>query len=135
MKISFKKLKKDEIVCLRFLHKEAFPGEFIRDFSEDHCWLIFDGKGEEIGFCTLKVLEGEVFFSRSASFKPGYGIHRKSIYYRLKWMRNNGHTDAITYVHKDNFQSLANLIRCGFRIYHPETNWAGKDYFCLQRTA
>jgi len=114
-------------------HAEAFPGEYIRDFSEDHCWLIFDGRGSEVGFCTLKVLDGEVFFSRSASFKSGLGIHRKSIYYRLKWMKRNGHKYAVTYVHKENFRSLANLIRCGFRIYNPETNWAGRDYFALQR--
>lgn len=135
MSLKFKKLRKQEAVGLLFMHHEAFPGEEVRDFSDDHCWVILDGK-KEVGFCSLSVLEEEnaVFLSRAASFQPGYGIHRKSILHRLAWAKKFGSKSAITYVSKDNYLSIANLIRTGFRFYDPEWAYAGrKDYFYFQK--
>ena len=130
--LSFKMTK--DFSLLKKLHKKAFPGEYVRDFrSGDVCWLIYlDNK--IVGFCSLRQYESDsVFLSRSASFKPGIGIHKKSIRHRLNWCKRHKIKWAITYVHIDNFKSLVGLVKSGFEIYEPSWDYAGKEFLYFRK--
>lgn len=131
-KLWFEKLKVEDHGVLFLLHKEAFPGEDVRDFSEDVAWLVRHGK-HLVGFCSVGTRLGkqESFMSRSASFKNGIGVQRACIRYRLRWLKRHGYKCAVTYTSYDNFKSTANLIRCGFQFYRPEWEYAGKGYHYL----
>lgn len=134
MNLHFKKIKTEEIDVLEELHKDAFPGEDVRDFSKDTAWIVLDGNKNIVGFCSVApLIAGEAFLSRSASFQSGAGIHRASIRYRLRWLKRNGFKVAVTYTSVDNFKSISGLIRCGFLLYQPEWDYAGKGFLYFKK--
>lgn len=131
--LHFKKIKHEDKGVLVMLHEQAFPGEHIRDFSDDTGWLVMRRK-TIVGFCTVAPLnKTDAFLSRAGSFKPGIGIHKATIRHRLRWLKRHGYKWAVTYVSHDNYNSVGNLIRCGFRFYKPEWQYAGPGYFYLQK--
>lgn len=129
--ISFKMTK--NYSHLNKLHKRAFPGEYVRDFTGDVCWFIYFN-GKLAGFCSIKDLgDDSIFLSRSGVFLSRKGLHRKSIAHRLRWARRNGFSWAVTYVSIDNFKSMANLVRSGFEIYEPASDYAGKGFLYFRK--
>lgn len=115
------------------LHKKAFPGENVRNFKDDVCWLI-KINGTVRGFCSIKDLgDGSIFMSRAGVFRNRKGLHRLAIRHRLKWAKRNGFAWAVTYTHVENFRSIVNLIRCGFELYIPEERYCGKEFLYFRK--
>lgn len=102
------------------------------DYSEDILWVVKRGS-KSIGMCSLKPLPAEdsVFFSFSFIDPEhrGKGLQRKLIRARLEWARRHGYACALTYTWENNYPSMSNLIKCGFRFYTPHTKYAGKAFY------
>ena len=125
--------KTSDLDRLKKLHKKAFPGEYVRNFEGDVCWLIYY-RDKLAGFCSVKDLgDGSLFLSRAGVFVKGVGLHRRAIRHRLRWAKRNGFAWVVTYVHIENFKSIANLIRCRFELYTPEENYAGKGFLYFRK--
>jgi RimJ/RimL family protein N-acetyltransferase len=106
-----------------------------RQREKEAFWLVHRGN-RPAGFCSVADIGyGVAYFSAAAVEKwaRGGGLQRRMIRVRLRWARRRGLRTVVTYTVKDNYPSIANLIKCGFRFYDPEDPWAGKDvlYFIL----
>ncbi len=100
-------------------------------------WLV-RVNGEPAGFASAKYLPDErlVYFLRAGVLPEfrGRGIHSKLINVRLRWARRLHADAAITYTLVENVTSSNNLFDRGFRLYRPQTLWAGElaNYWMLE---
>lgn len=117
------------------LNQEIFPGDLLDVSTNVHGWIVRCGDDRKpIGFCTCTDIGHRILFLSRAGLLPnyfGYGLHKRLINIRLRYAKVNGFKTVITYVKKDNYASFANLIKCGFLIYTPEYDYAGKDFIYL----
>ena len=127
-----KKVSKPDVP--RALHKAIFAEE--ADWEEprnSQYWVIYDDMSDPVGFACCYQIVGEptaMFLSR-AGLLPcarGKGLHRRLIEVRLRWGKRQGLDQAITYTHRRNATSFANLQQCGFALYIPENEYAGEDF-------
>ncbi len=112
------------------------PGDEL-DIDRGQMWLLWESD-TPVGFCTARTVLGDpqtVFLSRSGilPIARGKGLQRRMIDVRLRWAREIGATTVVTYVLYDNWASLINLIKKGFKFYSPGYRWAGKDVHYLMR--
>jgi len=115
VKISCRQTKDYEL--LKKLDRRAFPIDALRDFQSDVCWLI-KYNNDIVGYFSLEIINNNTaFLSRVGIFKHGCGLHRRAINVRIRWCKKHNIKKIITYAHMNNFQSIVNLIRCGFRLY------------------
>ncbi len=124
-----KLLRTDDVTTVQALHTLCFPGD---DWEEgDAYWILHDGV-EAKGFCAARKVprENVVFLVRAGVLPSARGRHlqRRMIHTRLQWARKEGCLAAITYTGYSNYDSIVNLLKCGFRFYAPEYAWAGRDY-------
>lgn len=111
------------------LHKESFPHD-ANDPLPNTAWVAKDADGELAGFCTVRqsvAFDDTVFLSRSGVMAgaQGNGLQRRMIRTRLRWAKRKGYKHAITYTVWDNYPSMVNLLKCGFRVYQPKEPYAG----------
>ena len=80
-------------------------------------WLVLEGN-TAVGFAGLVFKKGHVVMSRSGIFKrlQGKGVQRKLIKIRERYARIYGYTKVKSEVADWNAQSIANLIKCGYKI-------------------
>lgn len=130
--MKIKKVKSPDVP--RALHKAIFGDEAEWDEGRtSQYWVVYDEAGDPVGFCSLYPLSKEpgcVFFSRAGLLPSaqGKGLHKKMIETRMRWSKRNGYKIAITYTHRLNAKSFSNLQQCGFALYLPENNYAGKEF-------
>lgn len=106
----------------------------------DHTYWRMEAGDRCIGICSavIRPERGYVYLSYSV-IEPvarGGGLQRQSINHRLRWARRGGAIYATTYATHDNFASIANLLRCGFRFVPRPTGWPGvarKDVHYFER--
>ena len=82
-----------------------------------------------VGFCSCHVTEGDTVFLSRSGLLPEYqgrGLQKTMIKARLSWAKRSGYAKAITYTTLDNATSFSNLQKCGFRLYLPQNQYAGK---------
>jgi len=116
------------------LHRKAFPSD---DWdSSDVYWLVTNEQDKPVGYCGLNVIQKKfVFFNRAAVMysEKGNGLQRRLIKVRERWTRESGYKTAITYVRYDNHPSLVNLIKCGWILYFPQWEYAGKVHYLYKK--
>lgn len=116
--MKFRIEKVDDTDAARDMHKMAFGGTPWP--GDDHeFWIAKDEHGAIVGFASLLEVDGEVaFLSRAAvtAAAKGKGLHRKLIKARMQWARKEGEHLFVTYVESHNYDSMVNLLRCGFRF-------------------
>lgn len=116
------------------LHLLTFPHDDWEDEDRGNVyWIAHDESGTPVAFASARPLKGEpgVFLSRCGVLPcaQGQGLQRRLIKARAQWARREGHDYALTYTVHGNHASLMNLLRCGFRLYHPSHRYAGDvDY-------
>jgi len=124
---------------IKSLHDDIFPSDnFDENIKRNTAWLARNGKNV-IGFCMSRPLSddpGTLFLSRAGliSEARGKGLQRRMIKVRFAYAKKHGFKKVITYVHRDNIQSAVNLERCGFRLYAPAEEWAGKNFLYFMRS-
>jgi GNAT superfamily N-acetyltransferase len=125
----------DDVELARDMHTLAFPyDDWVGD---DHTfWVAHDGAKSRAlrgiyGFASaiLREEKGYVYLSRSAVIKAahGLGIQRKLIAARVAWGKAQGAHTALTYTTLKNYESIVNLLKCGFRFDHPKIPYAGRS--------
>ena len=128
------KITNDHLL-LDSLDSKCFPADYRHDFARDKSWIIHDGKGKLIGYtCLTPWSDGIVFLSRCGSLKKGLKLQRAAISHRIAWAKRNGYKTVISYVSKDNYKSIANMIKAGFKFYEPDYAWVGRDFYYFQKT-
>ena len=110
------------------MHQLCMPGDDL-DIDKGQMWLAWDDE-TPVGFCTTRVVDRDTIFLSRSGVLPiarGANLQRRMIDVRLRWAREHGYQYAITYTLYDNWPSIINLIKKGFRFYHPAYPWAGRD--------
>lgn len=122
--MKFRIEKVDDTDAARDMHKLAFGGTPWP--GDDHeFWVAKDQHGAIVGFASLLEIDTDVaFLSRAAvtAAAKGKGLHRKLIQTRVKWAQSEGESLIVTYVESHNYDSMVNLLRCGFRF--APNSWA-----------
>jgi hypothetical protein len=120
----------DEVIKL---HKKLFP---LDDWYDSRYpavyWLVYDSKGNPVGFSILGLLPDDVcFLARSGVLweARGNGLQVRMIRVREMYARKYNFTKVITYTKIDNIASSHNLQKAGYYLYLPETPYADDD--CL----
>lgn len=135
MRPAYRLVPSTDYALLRRLHFEIFPGD---PLPELHCnwWLALDAENNPVGFCAVREsvqFTNAVFLTRAGvkECARGHGLQRRMIRLRTAWAKREGYQYALTYTVLDNFESMANLLKSGFRMYTPKLPYAGKAmYFC-----
>jgi RimJ/RimL family protein N-acetyltransferase len=100
--------------------------------GDDHTYWEMVSIGVTIGLCSAvyRPEKGYAYLSY-AVFDPacrGMGYQRQSIRYRLRWAKRQGAAYAVTYTLTNNYPSIYNLLKCGFRFSDKPTGWRGIAY-------
>lgn len=124
-----------QIIALQAL---LFPADDrVRLDSFVQAWAGYDESDFPVAFCTARhwVSEGAVFLERAGVMPAfnGKGLQRRMIRLRERWARSIGAGVVLTYVAPKNYQSMVNLLRCGYRFYDPATEWAGPEMHYMER--
>lgn len=133
--MSYRIERTEDLDLVRELHQLAMPDD--RWVGDEHTfWVAKDEAGKPVGFCSAghwPSLE-TVFLSRAAVAKDaqGHGLQRRMIRTRVAWARKLGAKRVVTYTLLKNYESMINLLKCGFRFYQPETEWAGPGVHYLE---
>lgn len=119
----------EDLEEVREMHAQAFTG--VAFPGVDHTfWIATDGD-KRVGFCSAvyRPERGYVYLSSAAVTLAarGQGLQRRMIRTRVTWARKQGASRVITYTVLKNYDSMCNLLKCGFRFYSPETAYVGND--------
>lgn len=114
------------------LHRAILPDDEWYPRKNEQYWLLYDEENMPVGFCSCHKLSLEpevVFLSRAGLLEAarGQGMQKKMINARVRWAKQSGARQVITYTTRDNAPSFYNLQNCGFKLYLPENYWAGED--------
>lgn len=128
----------EDLDDVRELHNLTFPlDEWVGDDRE--FWIVRDADGQGVGFCAAMYQPSSncVALDRAGVIDTahGAGLQKRMIRARLRWARSLGATGAIAYCALRNYQSIANLLKCGFRFYSSETpsDYVDEDAFHFMR--
>ena len=122
----------DDVEEIRALNALSFPND--KWIGDDHTfWVATSDDGTSAGYCSavFRPEGGYVFLSRAAVFPwaEGQGLQRRMIRTRVRWAKTlQGCNRVITYTSLKNYQSMVNLLRCGFRFYTPPMLYVGEQY-------
>lgn len=112
------------------LHTLIFPDD---DWEEaDAAWILWDEHESPRGFCTVQALKGcdeATAYMTRAGILPGVRgarLQRRMLRARERWAKEQECRVAITYATYDNWPSIANLLKSGYRFYRPLWNWGGE---------
>lgn len=142
MRVTFKRTK--DVQALRALHALIFPDDDVPALNTNvAAWIGWAGEppleeqhATPVAFCTARHWREEraVFLERAGvlPIANGQGLQRRMIRLRESWARQqSGAQEMLTYVAPRNYQSMVNLLRCGYRFYEPNYPWGieGGHYF------
>lgn len=134
--MSFSIRQTRDLVTLRKLEAKVMPEDLPVD-SDHTFWLVRDGDGLPVGFCSAvyRPQLDYVFLSRAAidPSVQGHGLQRRMIRARVAWARAQGASRVITYTLLKNYASMVNLLREGFRFYHPDHKYVGDGVHYLMK--
>lgn len=113
--------KKGVREVIRTLDKACFPDDHRVPFKKDsHFWIVTQ-KGIPIAYASMTPYskEGPFFLNRVGVLPShrGHGIQRILIDRRCRYAKRRGEKRVCTYAAIDNYASVNNLIRSGFRFY------------------
>lgn len=97
--------------------------------GEDHTyWLLKDGtRNVGLTSAVFRPEKGYVFLSYAIIIPDCKvrGLQRKMIQHRLRWAKRQGAFYVVTYTLLQNYPSMINLLRCGFKISDKPRGWCG----------
>lgn len=97
--------------------------------GDDHTyWTLVDGK-THVGLTSavFRPEKGYVYLSY-AIIMPSCqvkGLQRRLIRHRCNWAKRQGAIYVVTYTLLDNYPSMINLLRCGFKFAKHPREWLG----------
>lgn len=126
--------EKNEAVAdkLRQMDKRCFPSDEPTDIEDIWWWIVYRGK-TPAGYAGLQQTANKTektgFLCRAGVLPEhrGHGLHRTLIRARMRYAKQAGMKQLVTYTAIGNYASINGLVDRGFRLYHPDWPWAGKD--------
>lgn len=122
------------------LDRKCFYGDEPVALEGAFWWLGYNDMGKAVAFCGLRPCQTEVndgygYFIRAGVLRPyrGKGIQKRMIKARLRMAKKVGLKTCVTYVKGFNHASANSLIKCGFKLYSPQTKWGGKSALYFQK--
>lgn len=113
----------EDIEEARELFKLAFPLDAWPGNDHEY-WIARDARDAVVGFCSAihQPQSNTVFLSSAAVIKSarGAGLQRRMIRVRTAWARKIGALSVVTYTVTRNYESMINLLKCGFRFDVPK---------------
>jgi len=122
--------KLDDILILNAI---IFPEDDLDVSKKTFHWIAKEGS-MPIGFCSAKDIGYRILYlTRAGVLKEhrGNGIQKRFIKARERFAKRNNFKKIITYTLKDNYQSIASLIKSGYLLYKPEYDYAGPEFVYL----
>lgn len=117
------------------LDRMMFEGDEPSELADRWWWIVRD-RGAAVAFagmksCKLECNQGMILLTRAGVIPShrGRGIHQALIAARVRYAKRQGYLQALAYVKNKNMASCNALIRCGFKLYQPETNYAGEALY------
>jgi GNAT superfamily N-acetyltransferase len=97
-------------------------------------WVMTNNRNQIIAYCGSIYRDGICIFNRAWVHKRyrGEGIQKRLINIRLRAAKRTCYI-AITYTIKQNYPSINNLIKCGFKIYGPAYEYGGPTMLYWQK--
>ncbi len=108
--------REHDIDWMREVHRIAFPNDAWR-CDADTFWVAARGS-ELLAFASARI-EGDMLeLTRCAvvSSAGGTGMQRRMLRVREAYARREGCTSICTYTTRDNYPSITNLIRAGYKF-------------------
>jgi GNAT superfamily N-acetyltransferase len=100
-------------------------------------WIAFDGE-RPIAFAGLHLYQQpRVAFLCRVGVLPthrGHGLQRRFITVREQHARRQGFERVVTYTERNNYASANNLIRCGYKLYHPRNEFGLKNALYFEKS-
>jgi GNAT superfamily N-acetyltransferase len=133
MKVTFR--RSSDAQTLRALQTLLLPYDDKPALTPNVAAWIGWAKDTPVAFCTVRYWRGnkEAFLERAGvlPIAAGLGLQRRMIRLRERWAAGQGAECVVTYTEARNYQSLVNLLRCGYRFYEPAAPWGidGGHYF------
>lgn len=97
--------------------------------GDDHTyWALTDGKDHHaLTSAVYRHEKGYIYLSYAIIMPTtqAKGLQRRLIQHRLRWGKRQGAFYAVTYTLQDNYPSMTNLLRCGFRFASEPRGWCG----------
>lgn len=105
-----------DLEWLREVHAIAFPDD--RWPGDDHAFWVATRGSELLGFASALVTGDMLELTRCAvvSSMHGKGMQRRLIAVREAYARRQGCAGVATYTTRDNWSSITNLVRAGYRF-------------------
>ncbi len=108
----------------------CMPYDTVPDWKKETLWACHAADGTPVAYCSARVLtdEYQTTFLSSAGVLPcarGHRLQRRMIKARVRWARMKGCKAVVTYTVYDNHASITNLLKQGFKFYHPNYPWVG----------
>ena len=115
---------KEILETLRKCDGICFPGDDLYNFTKTKSvhWLATEDR-EPIAYCSLEYMDKHSMFLSRSGVLPGHrghGFQKRMIDKRIKYCKENNVWCLMTYTTPCNWQSMNNLIKCGFKVYEPE---------------
>lgn len=114
---------------LNSLDAECFPTDLL--FKKDDCfWWITYVNDKPVAFAGLRPQDDNVGFLCRAGVVGkfrGCQLQRRLIDARVRYAKRSGMKGVTTYVAQHNWNSMANLIRCGFWITRMDAGYVSFD--------
>lgn len=125
-------MSNEHFYLLNSLDSRCFKGEELYPKIGSYWWVAYDSE-EPIGFAGMTVynyIEKPASFLSRVGVLPkarGYGLQRRFIRTRERMSKKLGFNRIITYSSYENIISANNLIKCGYYLYTPDSEWGVKN--------
>lgn len=128
--MGFRIRRTDNKTLVNSLCDRIFGPDLRHDRPNNVYWIVLNDYDTPVGFAILTPCGfGEAFLSRSGILPPARGknLQTRLIKVRETYAKKAGIKHLVTYAMRDNGASIKSLLKCGFNIYRPDWEWAGKE--------
>lgn len=125
----FRIRQSDDMELLEELSNELMGPDVWEERDHATHWILWLGS-DPVGFCSAELIDKETAYLTAGALCPiaqGGGLQKRLIHTRTRWAKRMGATQVITYTLLQNYPSMSNLFKAGFRFYLPEYPWVGED--------
>ena len=122
------------------LDRDLFESDQKAEIEGCWWWVIYDSRNRPVAVagmraCKAKGNIGLAYLTRSGVLTEhrGRGLQKRLIRARVAMAKRNRFKEVVTYTLNWNLASANSLASCGFNLYRPSEDWAGKyaHYFRL----
>ena len=130
--------EKEKFRSLRQMDLACFPGDPKPRWTLNNWWVLW-ADGVEAGYGAMRFVEaydGAAAYMTRVGILPrfrGRGLQKWLVRARVRYAKSVGVARVVTYTICENHPSSNNLIKCGFRVYQPKIQWAGRNVIYWER--